>query len=104
MHGQTIEAGDSVLVLYASANRDPRQFERADELVIDRYPNRHLGFGRGTHFCLGAPLARLQGRILFESLLAVAPGYEVAGELEWKINPGFRGVKSLPVALVGSEV
>lgn len=104
LHGQTIAAGDSVLVLYASANRDPRKFDRADALVIDRYPNRHLGFGRGAHFCLGAPLARLQGRVLFESLLAVAPAYEVVGELEWKINPGFRGVKSLPVALVGSEV
>jgi cytochrome P450 len=104
LHGETIEAGDSVLVLYASANRDPRRFDRADDLLIDRYPNRHLGFGRGSHFCLGAPLARLQGRILFESLLAVAPDYAVAGDLQWKINPGFRGVKALPVALIDSEV
>jgi cytochrome P450 len=104
LHGETIKAGDSVLVLYASANRDPRHFDRADDLVIDRYPNRHLGFGRGAHFCLGAPLARLQGRILIESLLAVAPDYEVAGDLQWKVNPGFRGVKALPVDLAGSEV
>jgi cytochrome P450 len=100
----TIKAGDSVLVLYASANRDPRKFDRDNDLVIDQYPNRHLGFGRGSHFCLGAPLARLQGRILFESLLEVASDYAVAGDLEWKVNPGFRGVKALPVALVGSEV
>jgi cytochrome P450 len=104
LRGETMRAGDSVLVMYGSANRDERQFERADELLVDRYPNKHLGFGRGAHFCLGAPLARLQGQVLFETLLAAAPDYAVHGEdeLQWKINPGFRGVRALPVVL-GSE-
>lgn len=100
LHGAQMRAGDSVLVMYGSANRDERRFERADELVIDRHPNPHLGFGRGPHFCLGAPLARLQGKILIETLLAAAPEYRVhEDQLEWKVNPGFRGVKSLPVTL-----
>jgi cytochrome P450 len=100
LHGQHMHAGDSVLVLYGSANRDEREFERAEELVIDRRPNKHLGFGRGSHFCIGAPLARLQGQVLFETLLASAPEYAVASdELSWKINPAFRGVKTLPVVL-----
>jgi cytochrome P450 len=100
LHDQQMHAGDSVLVMYGSANRDERRFERADELVIDRHPNPHLGFGRGPHFCLGAPLARLQAKVLIETLLATAPEYRVHEDrLEWKVNPGFRGVKSLPVTL-----
>ncbi len=101
LHGASMRAGDSVLVMYGSANRDERYFEPADELLVDRYPNKHLGFGRGPHFCLGAPLARLQGQILFEVLLAAAPNYTVhrPDELQWKMNPGFRGVRTLPIVL-----
>jgi cytochrome P450 len=101
LHGAAMRAGDSVLVMYGSANRDERHFERADELLVDRYPNKHLGFGRGPHFCLGAPLARLQGQVLFEVLLAAAPDYAIhrSDELQWKTNPGFRGVRALPVVL-----
>jgi cytochrome P450 len=100
LHGQKMRAGDSVLVLYGSANRDERRFARADDLVVDRHPNPHLGFGRGPHFCLGAPLARLQAKVLIETLLAAAPDFVVHEEqLDWKVNPGFRGVKSLPVTL-----
>jgi cytochrome P450 len=100
LHGQKMRAGDSVLVLYGSANRDERRFARADDLVVDRHPNPHLGFGRGPHFCLGAPLARLQAKVLIETLLAAAPDFVVHEEqLAWKVNPGFRGVKSLPVTL-----
>lgn len=102
LHGQTMRAGDSVLVMYGSANRDERRFERADELLVDRHPNPHLGFGRGPHFCLGAPLARLQAKVLLEELLAAAPTYNVhEDQLQWKVNPGFRGVKALPVTLNG---
>jgi cytochrome P450 len=100
MHGKKMKEGESVLVMYGSANRDGRRFERPDELVIDRHPNPHLGFGRGPHFCLGAPLARLQAKVLLEVLLTRAPNYRVhEDQLEWKVNPGFRGVKSLPVTL-----
>ena len=99
LHGVKLRAEDSVLVMYGSANRDERVFDRADELVIDRVPNKHLGFGHGPHFCLGAALARLQGKVLLEVLLAAAPNYAVhrPEELQWKINPGFRGVRTLPV-------
>lgn len=102
LHGQQMRAGDSVLVMYGSANRDERRFANADELIVDRHPNPHLGFGRGSHFCLGAPLARLQAKVLLEVLLATAPEYRVhEDQLQWKVNPGFRGVKELPVTLNG---
>ncbi len=67
--GQRIAAGELVLPLIASANRDDRVFERPDEFVIDRDPNPHLAFGLGIHVCLGAPLARLEGRIAVEALV-----------------------------------
>jgi cytochrome P450 len=67
--GQNIAEGDLVLPLIASANRDERVFERASEFVIDRSPNAHLAFGLGIHSCLGASLARLEGRIAVASLL-----------------------------------
>jgi cytochrome P450 family 142 subfamily A polypeptide 1 len=73
MHGQRIEVGDRVLMLYQSANRDDRVFDRPDDLVVDRDPNNHLAFGAGTHFCLGANLARLEVKLVFEALLERLP-------------------------------
>ena len=67
--GVTIPKDDRVLVLIASANHDEKAFDRAEEFVIDRDPNRHLGFGQGIHYCLGAPLARLETQIVLETLL-----------------------------------
>jgi cytochrome P450 len=66
--GTPIAAGDKVVLWFASANRDERVFERPDELVLDRKPNPHVGFGVGAHFCLGAHLARLEARMLFEAM------------------------------------
>lgn len=73
MHGQRIEVGDRILMLYQSANRDDRVFERPDDFVVDRTPNNHLAFGAGTHFCLGANLARLEVKLVYEALLARLP-------------------------------
>jgi cytochrome P450 len=76
--GETIAAGDLVLPLIASANRDERVFERPDDFVIDRDPNPHLAFGIGIHSCLGASLARLEGRIALEALLRHLDGIALA--------------------------
>jgi cytochrome P450 family 142 subfamily A polypeptide 1 len=73
IHGQRIEVGDRVLMLYQSANRDDRVFDRPDDFVVDRDPNNHLAFGAGTHFCLGANLARLEVKLVFEALLERLP-------------------------------
>lgn len=77
--GTRISAGDQVLLMYSSANRDPAYFDRPEDLDVGRQPNHHLAFGHGTHFCLGASLARLEIRVFFEefvqrfSSVALAP-------------------------------
>jgi cytochrome P450 len=68
-HGQTIEAGEAVYVFMGSANRDPRHYENADQFRLDRGRSDHHSFGHGTHFCLGAPLARMEARYATEGLL-----------------------------------
>jgi cholest-4-en-3-one 26-monooxygenase len=85
--GQPISAGDELLMLYASANRDPRAFERPDVLDVTRDHNRHVAFGFGTHFCLGAHLARLEIRIMFEELLRRLPDWELIDPAEPQILP-----------------
>ena len=100
LHGQTIRRGDAVSLVLASANRDPALVERPDELDLDRPVVRHLGFGHGSHYCLGAPLARLEGRVALAALLRRLPGLRLAAPLEtlkWQTNPIVRGVKRLPV-------
>jgi len=99
--GVTIRRGEMVAPVLASANRDERQFPNADVLNLSREPNKHLSFGLGTHFCLGAALARLEGHIAFSALLRRAPDLRLAvttRALRWR--PGFitRGLESLPVA------
>jgi cholest-4-en-3-one 26-monooxygenase len=85
--GQQIRAGDELLLLYASANRDPRAFDRPDRLDVTRDHNRHVAFGFGTHFCLGAHLARLEIRVLFEELLRRLPDWELIDPAEPQILP-----------------
>ena len=76
--GVTIPAGATVYLLWAAANRDPAEFARPDDVVLDREPPRHhLGFGRGIHFCVGAPLARLEARIAVEHLLDRTSGFQL---------------------------
>ena len=76
--GRTIEQGAALLPMVGAANRDPAQFSDPEELDIARSPNRHLAFGRGIHFCLGAPLARLEGEIAFRALLDRFPEPRIA--------------------------
>jgi cholest-4-en-3-one 26-monooxygenase len=81
--GQAVKAGDRVLLVYSSANRDEAAFDNPDALDITRRPNDHVAFGAGgPHFCLGASLARLEARIMFEALLTRFDGLEVNGDLD----------------------
>ena len=86
-HGQQIRAGEQILLLYGAANRDPRAFADPDTLDVTRQGNRHLAFGAGTHLCLGAHLARLEIRVLFEELLRRMPDWELASPAEPWIIP-----------------
>lgn len=95
--GVTIPRGQELALLFASANRDGAQFERADELVLDRSPNPHLSFGAGIHFCLGAPLARLEMVVLFRAMLDRLPGLELVAEPRWKPRFVLRGLEAIEV-------
>jgi len=96
--GRAIAAGDPVLMLYASANRDEAVFgPTAGGFDASRDPNPHLAFGFGAHFCIGAVLARLEGRILLEELLARFGSVEPAGEVVRTASPIIAGVKAAPV-------
>ncbi|MFF4276565.1 cytochrome P450 [Streptomyces sp. NPDC001536] len=100
--GKRIAKGDWVLMFYSAANRDPSVFPDPDRFDIHRQPNEHLAFGGGgPHFCLGAPLARLQLRIMFEELLQRFPDYRVTGEAVFNESNFFHGIKYLPVQLYG---
>jgi cytochrome P450 len=96
LHGATIPAGDRVVLLWASANRDERRWPAADEFDLERQTKRNLAFGEGIHHCLGAPLARLEGRILLEQLLARTPEFEV-DEAERFPGVVIRGISRLHV-------
>jgi cytochrome P450 len=99
--GQTIRRGELVIVILGAADRDPDRFDDADRLDVQREDSRHLAFGRGSHYCLGAPLARLEAEIALETLFRRLPGLRLAAErdeLEWRPTPGFRRLETLPVA------
>jgi cytochrome P450 len=98
LRGQKLSRGDRVLLLIAAANRDPRKFSAPDRIDIRRHPNEHLSFGLGTHYCLGASLARLEARVALEELLRAIPNYRVtAEEISWFRTPSVRGPASLPI-------
>jgi cytochrome P450 PksS len=99
--GITVPRGEMVMAVLASANRDERQFASADSLDLSREPNKHLSFGLGAHFCLGAPLARLEGQIAISTLLHRVPDLRLAvapAALRWRRGLLLRGLESLPVA------
>ena len=102
MNGVTIMAGDPVLLSLSSANRDPQQFESPDKLDLTRSPNRHLAFGQGAHYCVGAILARMEGQIALTNLLRHCPNLRLAVPregLRWRKSLVLRGLESLPVAI-----
>jgi len=100
LSGVTIAAGDPVLMVYAAANRDPAAFgPTAGVLDVGRDPNPHLGLGFGTHFCLGAPLARLEARIILEELLSRYTHLELAGTVERSPSSIIAGVTRAPLLL-----
>jgi cytochrome P450 len=95
--GRHIRAGETVVAVLGAANRDPAQFPDPDRLDLARKPNRHLAFGGGIHFCLGAPLARMEAAIAIPALLARLPGLELAGPPVRRDTVTLRGLTSLPV-------
>jgi len=95
---QTIRAGDAVMLILAAANRDPEAFPEPDRFVFDR-PNRQtVALGHGIHYCLGAPLARLEGRIALQTVFERWPAVRQAGDLVYANNFNVRLLHSLPVA------
>jgi pimeloyl-[acyl-carrier protein] synthase len=96
--GRTIAKGDMVMPFIAAADRDPAQFPEPDRLDLSRSDNRHIAFGWGIHFCLGAPLARIEGQIAIDALVRRLPGLELAThEPEYRQSLTLRGLKTLPV-------
>ncbi|MCH7787245.1 MAG: cytochrome P450, partial [Chloroflexi bacterium] len=96
--GKQIKKGENVSPILGAANRDPEQFSDPNRLDITRQQNRQIAFGLGPHFCLGAALARLEGQIVFSTVLRRMPDLRLGTEeLQWRENPIFRGLKSLPV-------
>jgi hypothetical protein len=102
LHGVAIPQGERVLLLWASANRDERRYPDPDTLDLGRAPIRNVAFGEGIHFCLGAPLARLEARIAFEALFTRIPEYEIVGPVERHFTFLERGIASLPAVVQGS--
>ncbi|WP_367138079.1 MULTISPECIES: cytochrome P450 family protein [Streptomyces] len=99
--GQRIAEGDPVLVVLAAADRDPERFAEPDTLDLSRSDNQHLGYGHGIHYCLGAPLARLEGRTALATLLRRLPDLRLNAEpedLRWRGGLIMRGLRTLPVA------
>jgi cytochrome P450 len=100
--GRTIRRGQLVYCMINAANRDPAQFSDPDRLDVARDPNRHVTFGQGRHFCIGAPLARLEGRIALRALFGRFERLELATDrLEWSDSLTFRGLRALPVRVLG---
>ncbi|MFF3873900.1 cytochrome P450 [Streptomyces sp. NPDC001978] len=97
---QDIAAGDPVLVVLAAADRDPERFADPDVLDLGRRDNQHLGYGHGIHYCLGAPLARLEGQTALATLLTRLPDLQLAvdsDDLRWRGGLIMRGLRTLPV-------
>lgn len=92
-----IPPGDEVALLFGSANRDPTVFAHPDELELDRHPNAFISFGAGIHYCLGAPLARLELKIAFATLLRRCPNLELIEPPRWKPTFVLRGLEELCV-------
>ena len=107
MGSETIPRGEVVLAVLGSANRDESRFPDPETLDLAREPNKHLAFGMGAHFCLGAPLARLEGEIALTTLFRRYPDLRLAEapeSLRWRRGLAIRGLEQLPVAFEGVAV
>jgi cytochrome P450 len=102
IRGQKIKAGEEVCLWYPSANRDEEKFVDGDSFDVGRSPNEHIAFGKGEHFCLGANLARLEIRVIFEELMKRIPDMELKGQPD-KLRSNFlNGIKRMPVTFTPS--
>jgi cytochrome P450 len=98
--GTQISQGDTVYAMIGSANHDERKFDQPEKLMLDRTNNKHLGFGQGIHYCIGAPLARLEASVAFQVLFERLPNLRLAvkpEELRWASGLVPRGLQSMPV-------
>jgi cytochrome P450 len=96
--GKGIRRGQAVIAVMGAANRDPERFPDPDRLDLGRQDNRHLAFGWASHFCLGAPLARIEGQVAFETIVRRFPDLRLtSAPLTWRENLGLRGLTALPV-------
>jgi hypothetical protein len=101
--GQELHADEMLLVSFPSANRDVEVFERADEVILDRSPNRHMAFGAGIHRCLGIHVARMELSIALEELLARLPPFALADDdVDWSLGQ-VRGPKHVHVRVVARD-
>ncbi|SFJ02417.1 Cytochrome P450 [Paenibacillus sp. UNC496MF] len=101
-HGKDVRKGDLILVGLGAANRDPAQFDDPGRLDLSRKKNKHIAFGNGIHFCLGAPLARIEGRIALTALLRRLPDLKLSPSFtgpEWRPGILMRGLRELPIEL-----
>jgi len=104
IHGTIIPAGSRILLVWGSANRDEERWPEADKIDIFRERKRHLAFGEGIHYCIGAPLARLEATIVFEEVLSLMPEYELNGDALRIYTPHERGLEKLPVRFTPSQI
>ena len=97
LHGRTVRAGEEVSLVWGAANHDERRFEEPERFDTHRASNRHLALGHGVHFCMGAHLARMEGRVSFEALLERLPEFELAGEPRWQPSRWARAYQAVPI-------
>lgn len=97
LHGQVIPEGATVVLLFASANRDEREFEDPDRFDITREISRHATFGGGLHRCMGAPLARMEAKLALQTLVPQVPDYSISEPVKWIDKVNIRGLEKLPV-------
>ena len=91
-----IKKGQRVVLMLGAANHDPEVFSNPDQLDICRNPNKHLAFGLGKHFCIGAPLARLEGQMVFSDILRRFPTLRLESEaIEWRVDTSMRNPKEM---------